>query len=96
MVSDLSNVHYRFAKIIKKQKLKLILNCGYGTGYTVLEVVNKFNFFINKKINFKFKDQRKNEMGYSCADTKKLKKFYNFRKYKKKIVINDKFLISLV
>ena len=29
-ISDLSNLHYKFSKIIKKQKLKLIVNCGYG------------------------------------------------------------------
>ena len=84
-VSDLSKVHYQFAKIIKKRKLKLIINCGYGRGYSVLEVVNRFNSFIRKKIAFKFKDQRKNEMGYSCADTKKLKMFYNFKDSKRKL-----------
>ena len=63
----------------KKKEIKLIINCGYGRGYSVLEVVNRFNSFIRKKIAFKFKDQRKNEMGYSCADTKKLKMFYNFK-----------------
>ena len=86
-VSDLSKVHYQFANIIKKRKLKLIINCGYGTGYSVLEVVNKFNRFLSKKITFKFKDQRKNEMGYSCADTKKLKKFYNFKNKKGKLFL---------
>ena len=52
-----------------------------------MEVVNKFNRFLSKKITFKFKDQRKNEMGYSCADTKKLKKFYNFKNKKGKLFL---------
>ena len=84
-VSDLSKVHYQFAKIIKKKGLKLIINCGYGKGYSVLEVVNKFNRYLDKKVTFEFKGQRKNEMGYSCANTKKLKKFYNFKNTKRKL-----------
>jgi UDP-glucose 4-epimerase len=84
-VGDLSKVHYQFAKIMNKSKLKLIVNCGYGKGYSVLEVANKFNEAIKKKIAIKFKDPRKNEMGYSCADTKKLKKFYNFKNVNSKL-----------
>ena len=84
-VSDLAKVHYQFAKIIKKKKLKLIVNCGYGRGHTVLEVIKKFNATMRKKISFKFKEQRKNEMGYSCADTNKLKTFYNFKNSRRKL-----------
>ena len=79
-ISDLAEVHYKFAKILKKKKLKLIVNCGYGDGYSVLEIVNKFNSLIKKKIKYLFKSKRKNEIEYSVADTNKLSKFYIFKK----------------
>ena len=84
-ISDLSEVHYKFAKIIKKQKIKIIINCGYGKGYSVLEVINQFNIYLNKKINFFFKDRRKGDIEYSVANTKKLKKFHNFKNKKNRL-----------
>ena len=84
-VSDLAKVHYKFAKFINKRKLKLVVNCGYGKGYSVLEVLNKFNSLLKNKINYYYKNRRKNEMGYSCANTKKLKKFHNFKNTKNKL-----------
>ena len=48
-IKDLSKIHYKFAKIIRYKKINLIINCGYGTGYSVLDVVKKFNSLFNKK-----------------------------------------------
>jgi len=86
-ITDLSNVHYKFSKIIQKNKLKLIVNCGYGTGYSVLDVVNKFNSILNKKIKFNFKHKRKNEIEYSVADNKKIKKFIKLKTSQKKLIL---------
>ena len=86
-ISDLSNVHYKFSKIIQKHKLKFIVNCGYGTGYSVLDVVNKFNSILDKKIKFNFKHKRKNEIEYSVADNKKIKKFIKLKTSRKKLFL---------
>ena len=86
-ISDLSNLHYKFSKIIKKQKLKMIVNCGYGSGYSVLDVINKFNSILYKKINYDFKNRKKNEIEYSVADTKKIRKFFKLKNTKKKFLL---------
>ena len=86
-ISDLSNVHYKFSKIIQKNELKFIVNCGYGTGYSVLDVVNKFNSILDKKIKFNFKHKRKNEIEYSVADNKKIKKFIKLKTSQKKLFL---------
>ena len=57
---------------LKKKKFRTIINCGYGKGYSVLSIINKFNNLLNKKIKYKFVDKRSNDIGYSVADTKKL------------------------
>ena len=61
------------------------MNCGYGKGYSVLDIVKNFNFILKKGINFDFKNSRNDEISYSVANTKKLQKFYNL-KVKKKIL----------
>ena len=38
-ISDLSEVHFSFAKKLLKTKLRLTLNCGYGKGYSVFGVI---------------------------------------------------------
>ena len=47
-VSDLAEAHFKSAMYLSKFKKSNIFNCGYGKGYTVLEVIKNFNK-INKK-----------------------------------------------
>ena len=39
-VSDLVNAHYLALKRMREGKGSLVANCGYGNGYSVLEVIN--------------------------------------------------------
>ena len=41
-VTDLADIHIKGIKYLKKNKKSFILNCGYGKGYSVLQIVNKF------------------------------------------------------
>ena len=72
---------------LKKKKFRTIINCGYGKGYSVLSIINKFNNLLNKKIKYKFVDKRSNDIGYSVADTKKLNHIYKFKNNKNKMSI---------
>ena len=56
-VSDLANIHIKSLDYINKKSKSIVLNCGYGKGYSVLDIVNIFKT-INKKliINFTKKD----------------------------------------
>ena len=78
---------YRWYWKIKKKKFRTIINCGYGKGYSVLSIINKFNNLLNKKIKYKFVDKRSNDIGYSVADTKKLNHIYKFKNNKNKMSI---------
>ncbi len=86
-VSDLAEIHYKFSRLVKKKKFQLIINCGYGKGYSVLDITNMFNKILNKKINFSFKQGRKNDIEYSVANTNKLKKFHKFKNLRKKLIL---------
>jgi len=79
-VSDLVGIHIKALFFLNKKK-SLILNCGYGKGYSVLDIVKNFRNMINKKITIKFKTRRPGDVDNVYANTNKL---YRILKWKPK------------
>ena len=71
-VSDLSNIHMKCMNYIEKNKKSYVINCGYGKGYSVLEIVDKFQEVANKKFKIKFQKKRKGDVAKIVAQTSKL------------------------
>ena len=71
-VSDLSNIHIKCMRYIEKNKKSHVINCGYGKGYSVLEIVEKFQEVANKKFKIKFQKKRKGDVAKIVAQTSKL------------------------
>ena len=61
-VSDLSKIHIACLKKITKIKSSVILNCGYGKGYSVLEIIRIFIKISNKIIKIKYLKKRKGDV----------------------------------
>ena len=78
-VSDLSKIHYEMLKFIDKNKKSYVLNCGYGKGYTVLEVIKKFQKIIQKKIKIRLKPKRKGDIIISFSNNSKIQKLINWK-----------------
>ena len=49
-VSDLAGIHIESIKYLLQNKKSILLNCGYGKGYSVKEVIEIFNKILDKKI----------------------------------------------
>lgn len=77
-VSDLANIHVACLRYLKKRKKSLILNCGYGKGYSVLEIINVFKK-INKKLIINFRNRRPGDIAEVYSDTKKLYKILKWK-----------------
>ena len=76
-VEDLSKIHYFFTKNIKKKNYsKIIINCGYGIGYSVQQVVNEFKKK-NKNLKYKYAKRKRADIGFSVSNIDKLRKFKN-------------------
>ena len=71
-VEDLSEIHLLASKLVLKRKIFKIFNCGYGHGYSVMEILKKFNFVSKKKIKFKISQRRLGDIIISVANSKKL------------------------
>ena len=78
-VSDLADIHLKVLFKVSKNNKSIILNCGYGKGFSVLEVVNNFKKFSKNKVLVKFEKRRKAEIVESVANVIKLKKYIKWR-----------------
>jgi UDP-glucose 4-epimerase len=77
-VSDLSEIHIKVLNYIKNKKKSLILNCGYGRGYSVLEII-KICKDIRNNLNITFTKRRKGDIAEVYSDVKKIKKLLKWK-----------------
>jgi len=82
-VSDLSVAHVKALKYLKEKSKSIILNCGYGKGYSVLEILRIFKK-IKKNLKINFVQRRKGDVAAVYSNTNKFKK-----NIKMKIKYND-------
>tara|TARA_X000001036_G_C20598834_1_gene774069 strand:+ start:250 stop:1224 length:975 start_codon:yes stop_codon:yes gene_type:complete len=78
-LEDLSNIHVRCLSFLKKRsnKEKLILNCGYGEGYSVYDIVS----IVKKRyqLDFAYKQKRPGDLPFIVANCKKLQEKLNWK-----------------
>ncbi|MDC3039166.1 UDP-glucose 4-epimerase GalE [Candidatus Pelagibacter sp.] len=90
-VSDLSSAHIKALKFINNKSKSITLNCGYGKGYSVLEIVKIFKK-MNNKLQINFTKRRIGDVSSVFANTKKFNKILNLKmKYNniRKILISS-------
>ena len=78
-VSDLSDIHIKVLKKIEKTKKSIILNCGYGKGISVKQVVDKFIKISKKHVNVVILKKRPADIESSIANNNNLKNFIKWR-----------------
>ena len=78
-VSDLADIHYICAKYLLKDGSPQIFNCGYGKGYSVIEVINTMNKILKRKIPYEIGPRRDGDVEQIIADTKKFNKFFSWQ-----------------
>ena len=72
-VSDLAEIHIKLLKKIKKNNRSVLLNCGYGKGYSVEEIVKIFQK-IKKNVKVIYKARRNGDVAQIYSNPKKIKK----------------------
>tara|TARA_Y100000816_G_scaffold127403_1_gene89690 strand:- start:1697 stop:2698 length:1002 start_codon:yes stop_codon:yes gene_type:complete len=90
-VSDLSLAHIKALKFINNKSKSITLNCGYGKGYSVLEIVRIFKK-MNKKLKINVTERRLGDASSVFASTKKFNKTLKLKmKYNniKKILVSS-------
>ena len=88
-VSDLADVHIKGLKYLKDNQKSFVLNCGYGKGYSVKQIVDIFKK-IKKSVDVRYQKRRPGDIAQVYANTKKFQKILKWRpKYN-----NIKFIIQ--
>jgi UDP-glucose 4-epimerase len=78
-VSDLAQIHNLSAKHLIKDKKSQIFNCGYGNGFSILDVIKSMNFILKKRLPFIVGKPRKKDIYFSVADTKKFNRHFKWK-----------------
>lgn len=73
-VSDLALAHIQAAKYLIKDNKSIILNCGYGKGYSVKKVIDTFNKMRREKIKYIYTKKRAGDLFKLVANISLLKK----------------------
>jgi UDP-glucose 4-epimerase len=78
-VSDLASIHLEAAKYLLENKISNIFNCGYGKGYSVLDVINTANQIFGNKIKFEYDKRRPGDSEKLISNVDKLHQHINWK-----------------
>lgn len=82
-IDDVILAHICVFEFIKKNKnIFKIYNIGTGKGYSILEIVNKFNNRLNNKLKYNFVSNRKGDIPISYANVDLIYKELNWKSQK--------------
>ena len=77
-VSDLADIHIKGLNHLNNNKKSFILNCGYGKGYSVQQIVDIFKK-IKKGVEIQYLKKRPGDITQVHANTKKFKKILRWK-----------------
>jgi len=77
-VTDLADIHIKALDYLVDNKKSFILNCGYGKGYSVKQIVNIFKS-IKKNVLVEYLKRRPGDMAQVYSNTKKFKKLLKWK-----------------
>ena len=78
-VSDLADIHLLSAEYLMKNNKSNIFNCGYGKGFSVKEVLTKYNEILDNKIKFKVGPRRPGDSKLVVANPNKFIKTMSWK-----------------
>ena len=77
-VSDLANIHIKGLDYLENRKKSFTINCGYGKGFSVKEIVNIFKK-IKKNVEIQYEKRRPGDIAQIYANTTKFKKIFKWK-----------------
>ena len=78
-VSDLADIHVEVSKYLLENLESNLFNCGYGKGFSVLDVVNAANKIYQNKIIYKFSNRRDGDVEKLISETSKILKHIDWK-----------------
>jgi UDP-glucose 4-epimerase len=77
-VDDLAQAHLDALKYLREKRQSQILNCGYGHGFSVKEVINEVEKYIGTKLNVEMGERRAGDAIMLISKADKIRKVLNW------------------
>ncbi len=78
-VTDIADMHVLAANNLLKNLTSNIYNCGYGSGYSVKEVITEMENIVKNKLQVEIGPRRPKDIAVSIANSDKFKKEFNWK-----------------
>ena len=78
-VLDLADIHILVAKSLMNLGENEIYNCGYGKGFSIMDVIKEMNSIIGFQLPVKIGSRRKGDAVYSVADNQRFQQKFNWK-----------------
>ena len=78
-VLDLVDIHILIAHYLMDSDENEVYNCGYGIGFSIMDVVKEMSSILGYKLPTEFGSKRKGDAEYSVADNQKFLKKFNWK-----------------
>ena len=78
-VTDIADMHVLAANNLLKNPSSNIFNCGYGSGYSVKEVIREMENIVKNKLKVEIGPRRAKDIAVSVANSDKFKKNFNWK-----------------
>ena len=78
-VSDLADIHTEIAENLLEKLETNLFNCGYGNGFSVLDVINAANNIYQNKIIYKFAKRRDGDVEKLISSNSKILNHINWK-----------------
>jgi UDP-glucose 4-epimerase len=78
-VMNLVNIHFYELKYLLKNKKNLVLNCAYGQGFSVNQILEIIKKNFTKKLFVKYLPRRKGDLPSVISENKRLKNYFKWR-----------------
>ena len=78
-VTDIADMHVLAANNLLKSSSSNIFNCGYGSGYSVKEVITEMENIVKNKLRVEIGPRRPKDIAVSVANSDKFKKKINWK-----------------
>ena len=78
-VSDLADIHTEIAEYLLEKLETNLFNCGYGDGFSVLDVINTANNIYQNKIIYKFAKRRDGDVEKLISSNSKILNHINWK-----------------
>lgn len=78
-VTDLAEIHYLSARHLIENKKSEIFNCGYGKGFSIMEVINNMNDILQTTLPTIIGKRRDRDIKSSIANVQKFKDYFKWQ-----------------